>query len=326
MRTSCLLTVSCIILTWWGGGGVPAYLKRGVCLPGWGCLLTWRDDCLPGELVSGSLWLIYFSQRLCFWVHCIVYFSGGSRISRGGGVSSWFYQISPKTAWNRKNLDARGGVCVPHAPLRSTNVLSWTFCHCFALWLVHSLIPHSSTMVKTALESGNGNNKCSCQVDVIDLDLFVFPNDQIKPTRLHSSRMRTARPLTVVPIWLLLGRGGGRVGGDGEVNDPSHPRGGGGRWWSCLGGRSMTCPILCGGGGGPLRGGGWGVVMSTSPCDHVTYSMMHLVSPPPQYYRMTDACEKHNLRSLRYAGGNYIYSIPKHPVIMTYLDLTVELN
>ena len=38
----------------------------------------------------------------------------------GGGVNppggAWTRQIFPKTAWNRKNLDAQGGACVPHAP------------------------------------------------------------------------------------------------------------------------------------------------------------------------------------------------------------------
>ena len=48
--------------------------------------------------------------------------SGGSRIfPRGGGREpsrgAWTRQIFPKTAWNRKNLDAQGGACVPHAPL-----------------------------------------------------------------------------------------------------------------------------------------------------------------------------------------------------------------
>ena len=45
--------------------------------------------------------------------------------SRGGGVNppggAWTRQIFPKTAWNRKNLDAQGGACVPHAPPRSAN-------------------------------------------------------------------------------------------------------------------------------------------------------------------------------------------------------------
>ena len=40
--------------------------------------------------------------------------------SQGGGVNppggAWTRQIFPKTAWNRKNLDAQGGACVPHAP------------------------------------------------------------------------------------------------------------------------------------------------------------------------------------------------------------------
>ena len=36
---------------------------------------------------------------------------------------AWTRQIFPKTAWNRKNLDAQGGACVPHAPPRSANEL-----------------------------------------------------------------------------------------------------------------------------------------------------------------------------------------------------------
>ena len=52
--------------------------------------------------------------------------SGGSRIFPRGGVNppggAWTRQIFPKTAWNRKNLDAQGGACVPHAPPRSANV------------------------------------------------------------------------------------------------------------------------------------------------------------------------------------------------------------
>ena len=51
--------------------------------------------------------------------------SGGSRIFPRGGVNppggAWTRQIFPKTAWNRKNLDAQGGACVPHAPPRSAN-------------------------------------------------------------------------------------------------------------------------------------------------------------------------------------------------------------
>ena len=52
--------------------------------------------------------------------------------SRGGGVNppggAWTRQIFPKTAWNRKNLDAQGGACVPHAPPRSANAFIWKSC------------------------------------------------------------------------------------------------------------------------------------------------------------------------------------------------------
>ena len=58
--------------------------------------------------------------------------SGGSRIFPRGGVNppggAWTRQIFPKTAWNRKNLDAQGGACVPHAPPpRSANADLLTF-------------------------------------------------------------------------------------------------------------------------------------------------------------------------------------------------------
>ena len=39
---------------------------------------------------------------------------GGGGVNPPGGA--WTRQIFPKTAWNRKNLDAQGGACVPHAP------------------------------------------------------------------------------------------------------------------------------------------------------------------------------------------------------------------
>ena len=47
--------------------------------------------------------------------------------SRGGGVNppvgAWTRQIFPKTAWNRKNLDARGGRASLTPPPRSANAL-----------------------------------------------------------------------------------------------------------------------------------------------------------------------------------------------------------
>ena len=47
---------------------------------------------------------------------------GGAWTLQGGGVNTQFCRILPKTAWNWKNLDAEGGACVPHAPLRSATV------------------------------------------------------------------------------------------------------------------------------------------------------------------------------------------------------------
>ena len=51
--------------------------------------------------------------------------SGGSRIFPRGGVNppggAWTRQIFPKTAWNRKNLDARGGRASLTPPPRSAN-------------------------------------------------------------------------------------------------------------------------------------------------------------------------------------------------------------
>ena len=78
-----------------------------------------------------------------------------------------------------------------------------------------------------------------------------------KKTRMHSSRMRTARPLTLVPVCMLgvggregvVPGGGGPVQGEGVVGPV---KGGGGPfscpggWWSCLGGEW----VLSGGGEG----------------------------------------------------------------------------
>ena len=88
-------------------------------------------------------------------------------------------------------------------------------------------------------------------------------------TRIHSSRMRSTRPLTVVPVYMLVGGGGG--GGGGVV------QGGGGR----------CCPPTS---------------RQDSPSDHVTYPMMHLVShlpPPLPGVEQTDACQ--NITFARFA-------------------------
>ena len=51
---------------------------------------------------------------------------GGGVNPPRGGVNTQFCQILPKTAWNWKNLDAEGGACVPHAPLRSATGKCWS--------------------------------------------------------------------------------------------------------------------------------------------------------------------------------------------------------
>ena len=66
---------------------------------------SWRQPCIFAKI----------SRK--FYPHNTVADPG---FSRGGGVNppggAWTRQIFPKTAWNRKNLDAQGGACVPHAP------------------------------------------------------------------------------------------------------------------------------------------------------------------------------------------------------------------
>ena len=82
--------------------------------------------------------------------------------------------------------------------------------------------------------------------------------------RMHSSRMRTARTLTVLSCSLLC---------------------------VCV----CVCVCVCEGGGDQVWPGGG---------DHVTYPMMHLMSPQS----WTDRCLwKHNLRSLPCAGGKKFF-------------------
>ena len=55
--------------------------------------------------------------------------SGGPGFPRGGGANIWFCQIFPKTASNRKNLDAQGGACPSHPHMRQWAVplqRNWT--------------------------------------------------------------------------------------------------------------------------------------------------------------------------------------------------------
>ena len=164
-------------------------------------------------------------------------------------------------------------------------------------------------------------------------------NVTIETTRMHSSRMRTARPLTVVPI-CMLGRGGG--GGGPGWGWGCCPGGGGGgpvqggmvlsRGVLSRGGRccpgGWSCPegSVVQGGGCVVQGGGvvhrldrtttptpppWD--RATSPGqdhlhpDHVTYPMMHLVSHlPPVQWQNGRCLWKHNLCLLCYAGSKYM--------------------
>ena len=110
-------------------------------------------------------------------------------------------------------------------------------------------------------------------------------------TRMHSSRMRTARTLTVVPVC----GGGGR-----GVNDLSFLGGVVHGGWSCPG---RVVVVLS---RGSCLGRGWscrGVVdlWSPPPCDHMTICC-HTPPPPPPPPPEVTRLWKHNLRSLRYAG------------------------
>ena len=109
-------------------------------------------------------------------------------------------------------------------------------------------------------------------------------------TRMHSSRMRTVCPLTIVPVcmlgwggWPLTLGGGGwplTLGGRWLTFDPSGWCSGG--WW---------CPGVCQGGGVGVQGDRHPLHLWPGPppgsdhlpCDHVTYPLMQLVSPPPTW-------------------------------------------
>ena len=96
--------------------------------------------------------------------------SGGSRIFPRGGVNppggAWTRQIFPKTAWNRKNLDAQGGACVPHAPPpRSANDMNYASAletHC---WEAGWLFVHVIWLRKLASSSTEAALKARTKVD-----------------------------------------------------------------------------------------------------------------------------------------------------------------
>ena len=105
----------------------------------------------------------------------------------------------------------------------------------------------------------------------------ILQGNHYYKTRVHSSKMRTARPLTVVPVCMLVGGGVTFDPGQGRwlTSDPG--QGGG---WPLAGGRGEVVD---------LWPGGWRCCQPP---------------PPPQILQNDRHLWKHNLRSLRYAGGN----------------------
>ena len=121
----------------------------------------------------------------------------------------------------------------------------------------------------------------------------------MKP-RMRSSRIRTARPLAVVPVCML---GRSLSGGCGP----------------CPGG--VVVPVLGGGGGGGPCLLGWPLTtMIPLPCDHVTSPIMHLVSPPPPSWTewVTQACE--NINFVRFATRVVITSQCEWTLRLKYLN------
>ena len=130
-------------------------------------------------------------------------------------------------------------------------------------------------------------------------------------TRMHSSRIRTARTLTVLPCSLLPGGGGGVIRSDqgfGGVTRSDREgvtsvgwgmtsaRG----WWTYPPPPLKTWHLT------PIRSGTYSPQQNRylpPPPDHVTYLMMHLMShlPPPP---------------ARYAGGKYRILIKSHQKLL----------
>ena len=125
-------------------------------------------------------------------------------------------------------------------------------------------------------------------------------------TRMHSSRMRTARPLTVVPVCIM--GGGGGVGqwpflpGGGVELWPRGvvalwPRGGGDQVWP--GGGEVTRSDQEGGWWPSLTGGGGDQVW---PVD-LSHDALHV--PPPKV-EQTNACENIAFATLSLQSWYYI--------------------
>ena len=117
--------------------------------------------------------------------------------------------------------------------------------------------------------------------------------------RMHSSRMHATCP-HIEHSACMWG---------GEVNDLSFL----GQWVGEVNDLSFLWGRWSGpGGGAPVKGV---VVLSRgrylpppqtrSPCDHVTYPMMHLVSPPLPRVEQTDACE--NITFARFEVQMHVY-------------------
>ena len=124
---------------------------------------------------------------------------------------------------------------------------------------------------------------------------IISGNTNFLKTRMHSSRMRTAR-LRIVP--------GGRC----------CPRGGGGYCDLVAGGREVLWPGPGGGGGEVLSRDLW----CCTP--HLPPPPPNTPDPPPSpLNRMSEPrLWKHNLRSLRYADGNKASPRTRFPLLAVY--------
>ena len=112
---------------------IPEYNKcterSEFCLNGATCERTWTsarcqcaeryqgEDC--GECVAG-----YYGERCGKLTVVDLGFPRDGGVNPPGAWTHNFANVFLKTAWNRKNLDAGGGACIPHAPpppFRSAN-------------------------------------------------------------------------------------------------------------------------------------------------------------------------------------------------------------
>ena len=156
---------------------------------------------------------------------------------------------------------------------------------------------------------------CKCVRHIRNEIVITYNIETRAKTRMHSSRMHTARssshrggsPSWVVYLGGLPGggspwRGVSLAGGlpGGEVSVPGGLPGGGSPWWgSPWWGPPWQGVSLVGGlPGGGLPGGGKG-----SPWQGVSLAGGVSLADPP-VNRMTDACENITLPQTSFAGGN----------------------